>query len=101
MYTLRRSSRLRDTEGRSGGPFACRSTTRSCYAHVRFCSPLPLAMNVDWHDELSATAEVFGTSKQIQALGYPLSGSGLSAEVLQQCIPWGILIVDQQRRILF
>ncbi len=57
-------------------------------------------MNVDWHDELSATAEVFGTSKQIQALGYTPSGSGLSAEVLQQCIPWGILIVDQQRRIV-
>jgi DNA-binding CsgD family transcriptional regulator len=58
-------------------------------------------MNVDSHDELSATAEVFGTSKQIQALGYTPSGSGLSAEVLQQCIPWGILIIDHQRRIVF
>ncbi len=27
--------------------------------------------------------------------------AGVSAEVLQQCIPWGLLIVDQQRRILF
>jgi DNA-binding CsgD family transcriptional regulator len=26
---------------------------------------------------------------------------GLSADVLQQCIPWGILLVDPQRRILF
>jgi DNA-binding CsgD family transcriptional regulator len=31
----------------------------------------------------------------------PQTPPGLSAEVLQQCIPWGILIVDQQRRIVF
>src|SRR5437660_5785426 len=35
--------RLRDTEGLAlrGGPFACRSTRRSCYAYIRFCSLLP------------------------------------------------------------
>ena len=55
-------------------------------------------MNVHW---------CYGTSIPIVAAKYrPLDAvnaapSGLSVEVLQQCIPWGIVIVDQQRRIVF
>jgi len=43
-YEARRAIRLRDTErfGPEGEPFACRSNLkRSCYAYIRFCSPLP------------------------------------------------------------
>src|ERR1700674_1487432 len=30
-----------ERSGPEGGPFACRSNRRSCYAYIRFCSPLP------------------------------------------------------------
>jgi DNA-binding CsgD family transcriptional regulator len=43
----------------------------------------------------------FGTGNDAQDCKFAPRGSALSGEVLQQCIPWGILIIDQQRRIVF
>jgi DNA-binding CsgD family transcriptional regulator len=58
-------------------------------------------VNVEWHygSRLPAApplGEIY--IPEFRAAQMP---AGFSAEVLQQCIPWGILIVDQQRRILF
>jgi DNA-binding CsgD family transcriptional regulator len=61
---------------------------------------LGAAVNVQWS---------YGTSVPIDFIAAdcrPLDVTGaapssLSAEALQQCIPWGILTVDQQRRIVF
>jgi DNA-binding CsgD family transcriptional regulator len=52
-------------------------------------------LNVQWrHEDLVAEKR---PPHEFRGAGPP----GASAEVLQRCIPWGILIVDQQRRILF
>jgi DNA-binding CsgD family transcriptional regulator len=57
-------------------------------------------VNVKWH--YGAWLPPAAPSAPSRSEGRPpQTPPGLSAEVLQQCIPWGILIVDQQRRIIF
>lgn len=57
-------------------------------------------MNVQWSYGTSVPIDfVAADCRPLDVIG--AAPSSLSAEALQQCIPWGILILDQQRRIVF
>jgi DNA-binding CsgD family transcriptional regulator len=52
-------------------------------------------LSVQWHHDVLVAEN--RRSHDLRGASPP----GVSAEVLQRCIPWGILIVDQERRLLF
>jgi DNA-binding CsgD family transcriptional regulator len=58
-------------------------------------------VNVEWHYGSKLPAAPPLGEIYIPEFRREQMPPGFSAEVLQQCIPWGVLIVDQQRRILF